>query len=616
MDAINHDRYYARWIYEKLVFMQPHIDFDGLWCLGDCYYIVCKSLDEKAPITTSGEPLQEWFENCRVMASPTFLVVSPPNGSEKITEMRTKEERIQFIGLPHNILDILNELLLYLPKNFPQFTITSKPPKLIYQIERDLSEDELNILAIAHDNLCLGLELFISSEFYKENASPYQPLFDFPLLKELSLLPSRYLHFHAKDSNDLIKHKYEEDEEFWIDKKADIFIKDIRNAAGIIRKEFQNTRACLINCSAYIPSNIRSYLSLFQRVIINLPLDGHEDATLKGLNASISDLEYLANKGKVQFIAPQSPERYNQRFLAKILDAAPDSVLFSRRLAAISIIEIRKRMPFLFPPFGSEDRLIALKYFNELKEHNPGHAIIDVLPECLSQSWLMQEFHINSRGAMGIAGVGVSPFISRALQKSSGKDLALEFFFASMCTEWAMALNATYFPAYEQERRFAEMCASFYSGIDSLPGVAPEFNLYAIMNDLFMIDNDAPIADIEDICSDSVTNRLLKIIDNPDNHKNIQLRINAEIKAINSEISRFEANKQKLLTMDIAGLIGIVSGMIPQSSEYISYVALPLFLSSMLVKYDVGKDGIMDWIRGKVSLSSPSWSLPLPFQGL
>jgi hypothetical protein len=102
------DARYARWSYERLQLLQPHIDVKGLWAYGDWFYAVCPDLQPNT-VTLDGTPLEKWFDDeGKAMGSPTRLVSSAPPGASLVPE-RTIEERIDMIGYPLTVRNIISK---------------------------------------------------------------------------------------------------------------------------------------------------------------------------------------------------------------------------------------------------------------------------------------------------------------------------------------------------------------------------------------------------------------------------------------------------------------------------------------------------------------------------
>src|ERR1035437_4485938 len=215
IEVPNHDQRLARYSYESLILQQSHIPFSGLWTNGLHYYAVCPNLND-SPLAANGEPLGEWFDQkCRAITSPITIVQAAPENAIK-DQQRTAEELSQIHGEPLTISDVSRELISALPKNFPEFGFNTHIGKAKFYVEKPLSEDEMNILIIIYANLNLSLRM----EILVENKSGWPITMPIKGPDALALISSKGL---SNNTSRLVKEGYEEDEEFWIDKRLGIF---------------------------------------------------------------------------------------------------------------------------------------------------------------------------------------------------------------------------------------------------------------------------------------------------------------------------------------------------------------------------------------------------------
>src|SRR5690242_910125 len=84
--------HYSRWSYRQLIVQRPHVRFEGLWAIGDEYFVVCP--DYRSACASDGTPLATWFDRkCRVVTAPVSLVDAPPQGADRVPE-HTLDESI------------------------------------------------------------------------------------------------------------------------------------------------------------------------------------------------------------------------------------------------------------------------------------------------------------------------------------------------------------------------------------------------------------------------------------------------------------------------------------------------------------------------------------------
>ena len=133
------DRMYARACYDTLVVMQPHVRTEGLWRVGDDFQIVCPNLETE--IADDGRPIADWFEVAMVAGAPVRLASAVPTGGRLVTP-RTAEELAQGVGDPLSVRDVFAELVLRLPKVFPDFDISNQSGVRVVTVARDLTPEE------------------------------------------------------------------------------------------------------------------------------------------------------------------------------------------------------------------------------------------------------------------------------------------------------------------------------------------------------------------------------------------------------------------------------------------------------------------------------------------
>jgi hypothetical protein len=144
------DRYFARFNYERLLVEQAHVAFDGLWQLGEHFFVVCPSLAD-CPAASDGKPLPVWFDDNVTVGSPIDLVSAPPAGAVRVGP-RSLEERICSAGEPLVSDEVQTALTLLLPNEFPDFHLSHRrESKLdVVGVPRALDDDEREVLSKAH----------------------------------------------------------------------------------------------------------------------------------------------------------------------------------------------------------------------------------------------------------------------------------------------------------------------------------------------------------------------------------------------------------------------------------------------------------------------------------
>ncbi|MBU3198507.1 hypothetical protein LL037_18740 [Clostridium estertheticum] len=209
--------YYARWSYENLIFHQPQIKTEGLYNDGNRFYVVCSELNCKL-LALDGTPIDEWFRKNMSIGSNIEIVHEKPIDAKKIME-RSINEIVNLKGNPRNRRDVITDLILYLPNTFPVIVFKeTKIGEAIIYVERDLNEEEISLLTQAIQKCELPGEFKIISDPLKTN-NPVPFRYENGQ-GDIDLIPSKLI---AKDISPTLKKLLEEDDEFWMKNRLDIF---------------------------------------------------------------------------------------------------------------------------------------------------------------------------------------------------------------------------------------------------------------------------------------------------------------------------------------------------------------------------------------------------------
>lgn len=510
--------------------------------------------------------------------------------------------KVSWLDYLESLLHSLNYIgsctLLFL-NHFPLSAIESGAGKVVISVDRLLTQNEENEINIAFANIGIdfGIEIVDPLEDPKLNKDKeLKASFD-----GLTLILSKSI--KDKVPNNVLS-SYEEDEEFWIDNRVNVFSSDICSRKDVLKPSFlKKTSACFIDATVFSPKNIRTYLPIYHRLVISMPLATHFVSALDIFNVQETELLNLIERGRVQFILPQSIQRYNLNFIAKAIEIDPSSVLLSRRLAAASVAETRSRLPFLYPPFGASAKRDLLRLLVSVSDPKI-KPVGEILAKSLSQSWVGMERNISNRGGMGTANSGIGTILGQLIHSVSGRDLRLELITSSMSVEWAAAVGATYCPIENEgysDFNAANLCASLYSGVENAPLLNPIKSLEPFMEGLLTLNNDAPVLEVDDVFTSSDIDRLggclrgLTGFEEP----------SEEIAILNEKIRKFETNQNRINRLDILGLGGVAVATAMTGNPYVPF---GLWIAQYILKNadpsrDIGGKAI-DWIRAINTRSS------------
>jgi hypothetical protein len=435
-----YDDHYARWSYEQLLMQQPHIDFHGLWRKGYHHYILCP--DVESARTAEGEDLRRWFDHsCRAITAPVELVASCPPDAERVPE-RSSAERALLAGAPRNRRDLLVDLGLLLPLEFPPFTIDNPDADIVMVTHRALTPDETAQTRSAYTSLGYHVPLKFSVDTKR---NPEHEEFRHSVGQgDIALIPSRRL---ASKAGRELRFLVEDDEQFWVENRNAVLTTFHTKPATLLPDAWASTRSlsCLVDATVFAPDNMRAYLSLYDTVYLALPIASAFEQNCAALGVTSGELLQLVQTGRVKVILPQSVDRYPVQWLNSAAEAASGNLLLSRRLAAATISDARRRMPFLFAPLSPTERyglLHALAiHAQDLVGEAKRQQFVRFVAE-LGSAWSQAEWSVQSRGAMGTSHVGIGCVASAIYEQVTGQDLRLELWTAAQKVEWAAALGA------------------------------------------------------------------------------------------------------------------------------------------------------------------------------
>lgn len=582
---------YALWSYDRLRLLQPQIKILGIWKKGARYFVVCP--EAAVAKADDGTPIHAWFELNKIMTCPVELVASVSSDSEQVKD-RGIDEIVKLAGSPRNIRQVLADLWVQFPSSFPNFTLKEISrvgliPEAIFQFERALTDEEQHLFDTAFNSFKLPMSCRIDS--------PSQTL---PLLGDfrgnhsqgdIDLIPTRWLKSSGAFSKNLLA-ICEEDEQLWSDKRRILFAQQINKDSLIPAAWSSKDARCLIDASVFPPYNICNYLSIYQKVTIVAPLKEFSDQIYGALNVKEDELINLVCMGRVQLLFPQSIERYPRSLLDGVSAASPENIMLSRRLAALTVCDSRRRMPLLYPCFGISERYAFLHQLHQLLDEMPYNRMRNILAglaQELGRSWLTSEQAIHYRGAMGTAGVGIAPLVSGMFKSSTEKDLTLEFHCAAMGVEWAGALGALLLPSIAKDGTYSEeyhsaILASFYSGlpVDRIPNYVN--NTMSVIDEILTIDDDLNPVEFAKIFGGSDIDRFRRTIRDAIENSTDLNSLQLAVKDFNKNVLAYDANSNRIKKWDIRGLL-VASAPAIVPSPFDNFVPLADWVYQRLVGY-------------------------------
>lgn len=590
---------YAKWSYEQLILRQPRVRIEGLWKKGTRFFIVCPDIQSN-PLTKEGLPLTQWFDSIRTIGIPILLVASPPEGGE-ILPTRTLEDMAELLDAQLTIREVSIQMALSIPRNFPNFILETTPPNAYIYIPRDLQLEEEKEFRKAFEPFRVGMSLSILTAPDRFN----EPI-EFRnkhIPGDIVLIPSNRLSASYSKS---IRFALEEDEEFWVDNRTAVLTSNIQEPGRLLPKNFQRADACcLVDASVFPTKNLRTYISLYSRTILVMPLADNYSNMLSTLRVKEEELVELARRGRLQFLVPQSLDRYPSTLLEQLVDIENNPLLFSRRLATAVIADTRRRIPMLYPPLSIKERKLFLETLTSIQDQDLKKFAFSI-SDALGEIWA-SEHSVHFLGAMATLTNGIGRFLAALFSEKNESILFPELMITAGTVGWAGTLRATVFPiqtnGYDGQV-LTEFCASAYSGIRNEKVPTSLGAMETVIDGLLGINNDAPILEVSDVFSAGDTDRIRNLVYKC-GHSDISM-LNAEIEKMNAKVKEYEKNVKRLNQLDLMGLAGVFAGIV-HSESYIGFVPFGIWIANRLLQFDADGDPyrkIIDQARAINSFTS------------
>ena len=553
VDCTNCDPY-GRWSYDNFVLNQPHINVEGLFEKNRKYYIVCPNINVETK-AMDGENIYEWFRDNREIGCPIELVTKCPEKSVKIDE-RTIDELVEGNNNPKNLRDLFSSILMLLPKKFPKINLLSGNNRIIQVcVERELTKEEVEPLkdVLLKTKIPVVYDVVVDNEKANEIKSfRYETMVG----GDIDIIPSKLIPF--KVSNSLMQ-LIEKDEQFWSDNRISLFNGKINNTTGIMPDSWDKLESrCFLDASVFPQTNIRNYLSIYKKTIIALPLAESKNEILSSLKINENELVELAKMDRISFVLPQSIDRYPIDLLERIAYEIPESIILSRRLSALSIIDARHRFPFLYPTFGIKERaeILRILYNSIAKLSADKMKVMESVIMELARIWNCTEDMINSRGAMGTTFLGISSITAAILESTLGLDRYLEFYGASSLIEYAAPFSANVSPNIINEKYsdecYLQILADMYSGLNRENISLIDNKSRITLDGILSIDSNLPVIEFAKSFGSGDIERLRKLIFDITNN-NLQYEdVDDIIRKFNEDVKNYESRNEKLAKWEIS----------------------------------------------------------------
>lgn len=565
--------------YESFVLQHYRLEHAGLFHDNRMLYAVVKN--PQAAGMSLAEVNELYNHQYRTLAVPGPVFVEKEDENFIKISLRTPFERINLFGQSFNTSGFNNQINKAMPPERHPFQvhISWADNRFRFTFKNAVSEAEFQDVIL----ICEGLGYY--GYAYENHTDPHLAEYDFNVEAarkpsgDLTLISGRYLKNRFPRS---LVDKYEEDQDFWSENKFSVFSDVSMRREECLTDAFRNAASsCFVDATVFQRNNIREYISLYDTVIIAVPItDGPGYRNFyETFRLNRTELLELVRRGRVRFVVYQNLHRYDAEFLADVLSADPDCMLFSRRLAAASLLAIRKKTGVFGYSFDTE-----MQYQLQRSCWHSGIDALKILADSLSHNATYLEYSLDQEGALGLSQFGAGIFAAN-IYKHLGKELFIELTSSAMGFEYAQGLNAHHFPvemAGYSEVNACRVINGIYNGVHASETKLRESEVGTLLSDVLTVSNDMNVLELDDIMTGHGRKRLPDILSRFSGLS--EEARSDEVYKLNKEIKRVEKRADRVASMDISGLIPTAAGALMEykgipGGAYVSL--LPWVLKSL-----------------------------------
>lgn len=540
---------------ENLLLHHPELGHLEIWVEDYVYYLVID-----APEAELGE-IESWLAYNAMMGTPPIkFAFEPPEGARCIPQ-RSMQSVVELRGAFRNTRDVDSDLAISLPRDLPPFNIEPIEHGVQLNFERALSTDQYELVRKA----VVDLDIPIRAKIAHRTPLGAPLSFQRRAQGDVALVPSRALPVGTPTA---VRRLVEEDEEFWLENRNRVFSgSNPPFTQDLLPGSWKDLDlACVVDASAFPPQNMRSYLTLYDTVVVSLPLESNFGESLAGFGVSDRELLALLETGRLKILLPQPVDRYPVRWLAEAQDSHPDALMGSRRLACAVLADAQVRFPLLYPPLELDDRQAVMMMVKQAaNEDGVPEAVrkwFNVLAAELPDLWLSAPLLVHREGALMTPRVGVGWLAAQIFKEFHGTDRLIEIMHAAHGVEWAGALGAHAVPcstgSYSEEAA-ADFLATMYSPLEkgSIPIADARSN--KTVDNLLGLDNDVPVVDFAREFVGADVQRLRRAVRDITIWNQDDDMLERAIEAYNRDVRQYEKRPDRLKTFNVVGMVPAIA---------------------------------------------------------
>ena len=574
--------------YESFRLETHYLSHKGLYTNGERIYAVIQEVvgDEEKRVA-----LENRYEEFRTIAIPPVVIVGEKLPDFIKIPLRDSFEKSHLFGQPLAMDEFINHLNIHIPKKYQPFNADMKWGTNEFKIvvKNEVNNDEKEEIQLICESL--GYQGFDYVFEVDPDISDYPGMVDFKTnsRNNLQIIASGLIQNQFSRN---VLDGYEEDEDFWVKNRKAVFSGDNIDRDIYLPNDFSGkSTKCFVDASVFERRNLRVYLSLYEKVVIALPFKSKEINFYGMFGINPLELKELITRGRLLFVVPQNLSRYSESLLQEIIEENPNSIIFSRRLAATAIQGIQKKTGIVGFTFSSDEQYEFLYYCTR-----SNNEWLKFLAKSLSEQWQFSEYMIDKEGAASVFRAGFSNLAAK-LFEAKGKDLSIELATASSSFEFAQGLNAHHFPFDSEQYSEVAACeavSSLYSGVIENSRFIRESEIGILLKNVLAINNDMNVLELDDVLTSYSLRAIPNILKEYSNLSNDEL--NLKLYELRKELMQIEKNKGNLAALDFTGAFGpLVAGAFMEYNGVPggAYVSLGGWLVKALCHYS-GQSSLAD----------------------
>lgn len=570
--------------YETFLLTQYQVNSQGLYYYQGRYFICCPEINQDT-LALDGSNVHQWFRMHKIMSTNLVLVNQLPEGAIKIDDQLADSVPLDSGYLVTNA-DIEYECDLLIPKLFPDYKVViAHPTKIVFGEE------------VSEEGFAELRRIFADAKFQVPIVFENDTALVLPGKPRINFFQTILTYRQSKSTlSPAIAAAWEADEDTWLTVRNQVMSENPGDKNPFKPASFDgDSLRCLIDCSYGTPDNIRNYLTMYEQVCIVAPIAKMQEQALSNLGISPDELKELVKLNKVQLLLPKSIEHYEQSLLQDLLDIRKDNLHFTRSVSTMTIMEMRKRNPFLFPAIPIEEKQALLHAVDQSTASSVAdEQLRQLIRSTISDTgnaWVRYPNWINQLDSAMLSRFGTANLIRSMLEFHTKKDFKAVFDLSAPAVEWEAATGSILIPATIEGYDTAPisgLVADVYSGTPSEDWVLQDRSIANFTaENILTISQYLPVLELATTFNGAEISRFRKLVLDITRHQQTQEGLQETIEAYNHFVKQYEKNKDNLASWNIKGF---VLGLIGKG---ITGVPMPSWLLGHVLKQTMkfgGKD--------------------------